>query len=66
MTISTGRRRALKNWSHVVRRVVQVAFVVLDLPAGTQPDTRVKDLVEDGQIVEVQVVRDAVTGLQGK
>lgn len=58
---------------HTLQEVVDQAQVslpdllaALNLPADIDPGTRVKDLVEGGQIVEVQVVRDAVTGLQGK
>lgn len=34
MATSTYKRRSIKNWSHVVRRVVQVAFVVFILAAS--------------------------------
>ena len=39
-------------------------IVALRLPAGVDPNTRVKDLVSSGAVAEVQTVRDAVAELQ--
>jgi hypothetical protein len=48
----------------------QVALIdllaALDLPADTDPSAAVKDLVEQGKISEIQVIRDVVTALQNK
>ena len=41
-------------------------FSALSLPADTDTNTALKDLVEQGVISEIQVVRDAVTALQNK
>ncbi len=41
-------------------------MVALALPADTDPNLAMKDLVEQGIISEIQLVRDAVTALQNK
>jgi hypothetical protein len=41
-------------------------LAALDLPADTDPTLAVRDLVEQGQIPEIEAVRSAVTALQGK
>ena len=41
-------------------------LAALNLPADTNPETAVKDLVEQGKISEIQTVRDAVTTLQDR
>jgi hypothetical protein len=41
-------------------------LAALSLPADTDVHTAVKDLVEEGKISEIQVIRDVVTALQNK
>lgn len=41
-------------------------LAALDLPADTDPTLAVRDLVEQGQIPEIEAVRTAVAALQGK
>jgi hypothetical protein len=41
-------------------------LAALDLPGDTAPEIAVKDLVEAGQVSEIQAVHDAVTALQSQ
>lgn len=58
---------------HTLQDIVTQAAVPLDallaalkLPADTDPTVVVRDLVEQGQITEIEVVRTAVSTLQGQ
>ncbi len=59
--------------SYTLEEIAAQTHIALDrllaqlaLPPDTNPQQTVRDLVQAGQIVEVETVRDAVTALQGK
>lgn len=59
-------KQTLQEIAEQAQVPLDALLAALDLPVNTDPTLAVRDLVEQGQITEIEVVRTAVTTLQGE
>ena len=59
-------KQTLQEVAEQTQVPLDALLAALDLPVNTDPTLAIRDLVEQGQITEIEVVRAAVTTLQGE